>query len=76
VIHADHRHGTGDCPQCGRFVDLDRGGCYRRHYSAGLDGFRGLCPASGERHAGVVQLLGVEPTVEERYSHALRLLHG
>lgn len=76
MSRTDHRHGTGECPGCGRVVDLDRVGRYRRHYAVESDGGRRLCPASGRSRAGIVQLLRIEPTAEERYSHALRLLYG
>jgi hypothetical protein len=72
----DHRYGIGECPSCGRLVDLDRNGRYRRHFAFEPDGHRHLCVASGRRGAGIVQLLAVEPTPEERYSHALKLLRS
>jgi hypothetical protein len=72
----DHRYGVRKCPSCGRLVDLDRKGRYRRHFAFEPDGGRHLCAGSGRRDEGVVQLLTVEPTAEERYSHALRLLRN
>jgi hypothetical protein len=57
-------------------IDLDRVGRYRRHFSVRRNGNRRLCGTSGQPRAGVVQLLRVEPTAEERYSHAHRLLHA
>jgi len=74
AIHYDHRHGAGTCPSCGRVVDLDRTGGYRRHYAFEPDGRRRLCAASGRKAEGVVRLLTAHPTPEERYSHATRLL--
>jgi hypothetical protein len=70
----DHRHGAGKCPSCGRLVDLDRNGRYRRHFAFERDGHRHLCVASGRAAQGVVRLLAVEPTPEERRSHVLKLL--
>jgi hypothetical protein len=62
------------CPVCDRRVDLDQMGHYRRHFASTPGGRRRLCVSSGCRAEGVVRLLEVEPTHEERYSHALRLL--
>ena len=76
MIRTDHRHGARDCPSCGRFVDLDHNGHYRRHMATEHDGLRRLCAASGRKPSGVVQLLTANPTPEERYSHALRLLRS
>jgi hypothetical protein len=76
AARSDHRHGVGECPTCGRLVDLDRSGRYRRHYALDPQGRRRLCPASGRREETTVRLLTVEPTPEERYSHALALLRS
>jgi hypothetical protein len=70
----EHRYGVRECPGCGRAVDLDRTGRFRRHYASELDGHRHLCDASGREAPGVVQLLIEEPTPEERRSHVLGLL--
>jgi hypothetical protein len=67
---------VGECPTCGRLVDLDRNGRYRRHFAFEPGGRRQLCPASGEEDGVHVRLLAVEPTLEERYSHALELLRS
>jgi hypothetical protein len=76
MIHSDHRHGASRCPSCGRLVDLNRNGCYRRHFTVEPDGRRHLCVASGRRGEGVVRLLGANPTPEERHSHAFGLLRN
>lgn len=73
-MRSDHPHGVGACPSCGRLVDLDRNGRCRRHYAFASDGRRRLCPASGGPENAEVRLLAVEPTPEQRYSHALALL--
>jgi hypothetical protein len=65
-----------NCPNCGRFVDLNRHGAYRRHFAIEPDGPRHLCAASGQMPEGVARLLTVDPTPEERYSHALRLMRN
>ena len=62
------------CESCGRPVFLDRHHRYRRHFATGPDGRRALCAASARLPAGLVQLLTVEPTPEERRSHTLGLL--
>jgi hypothetical protein len=76
VIHYDHRHGTRKCPSCGRLVNLNRNGQYRRHFAVESDGRRRLCIASLRTPGGVVRLLPVDPTPQERYSHALWLLRS
>jgi hypothetical protein len=76
MSHHDHRHGANECPSCGRFVSLTRNVRYRRHYVIEPDGRRHLCGGSGVSAEGTVSLLAVEPTPEERYAHALRLLRA
>lgn len=66
----DHRHGGCNCPGCGRFVDLDLRGYFRRHFPVASDGRRRLCMASGRGADEVMQLLTVDPTPQERYSRA------
>ena len=70
----DHRYGVRKCLRCGRCVDLDRHGRFRRHFAPEPDGHRHLCDTSGGEAPGVVQLLTEEPTSQERQSHVLRLL--
>jgi hypothetical protein len=76
VTRSDHRHGARDCPSCCRLVDLDRHGHFRRHLAIAPDGRRHLCVASGRGPDGVMQLLTVQLTPQERYSHALSLLRS
>ena len=70
----EHRYGVRECPGCGRHIDLDRTGRFRRHYASEVDGQRHICEASGREAPGVVQFLTEEPTAEERHSHVLGLL--
>jgi len=67
---------VGECPSRSRLVGLDRNGRYRRHFAFEPDGRRHLCSASGRLDDVPVRLLAVEPTQEERYSHALELLRN
>jgi hypothetical protein len=76
AARSDHRHGVGECPSCGRLVDLDRNGRFRRHFAFEAGGRRRLCRGSGRLDDVPVRLLAVEPTPEERYSHALELLRS
>jgi hypothetical protein len=62
------------CESCRRPVFLDRHGQYRRHFATDYDGRRALSAATGRMPADFVRLLTVEPTLEERRTHALRLL--
>ena len=73
-VVTEHRYGMRRCPRCGRYIDLERHGLYRRHFAFDFDGHRRICAASGSEPAGVVRLLTVEPTPDERRSHTLRLL--
>jgi len=74
MVRTDRRHGANDCPSCGRLIDFDRNGCYRRHFTIEPDGRRRLCRVSGQMRDGVVQLLTIDPAPREGYAHALRLL--
>jgi hypothetical protein len=78
MLLSDFQRRECKCPSCGQLVYLLRNGFYRRHFATEPDGRGHLCVASGGRPDGVVQLLTVDPTPQERYSHALRLLqqHG
>jgi hypothetical protein len=60
-------------PSCGRFVDLDRHGHFRRHLAIPR---WSPSPLRGERPEArwVMQPPTVDPTPQEPYSHALSLL--